>query len=339
MWKIVFTLIGTFIGAGFISGKEIYLFFFKYGLLSFLGIFFSCIILSLVMHKVYLIIDEQKIEDYDGFLLYIFKNVKYKNIIKCVINIYLLTSFCIMASGFADFIKQEFFVNKMITFIFFIYFCFYFFSKNVKEITKFNTVFIPLSVIIILLIFFKNINFFQIISLNFFRKNNLFFVKNNNFFRIFFNIFLYANYNLLTIIPMIIVSNKSIKKLKHKKYIPIFFSIIVFLLSVIIIAFFMYVSYAGKMEIFNLQMPMCEVVGLFNQSYKYVYLIVISIAIVTTALSSGFSYLENNGSRLYLVLGSLFFTQINFSDLISFFYPLFGIVGVYQTYKIVKIKK
>lgn len=30
MLKVICTLIGTFIGAGFASGKEIYLFFFKY---------------------------------------------------------------------------------------------------------------------------------------------------------------------------------------------------------------------------------------------------------------------------------------------------------------------
>ena len=38
MLKVICTLIGTFIGAGFASGKEIYLFFFKYNIYGILGI-------------------------------------------------------------------------------------------------------------------------------------------------------------------------------------------------------------------------------------------------------------------------------------------------------------
>ena len=36
--KVVFVIIGTFIGAGFASGQEIYIFFFKYGINGLVGI-------------------------------------------------------------------------------------------------------------------------------------------------------------------------------------------------------------------------------------------------------------------------------------------------------------
>ena len=50
--KTVFVLIGTIIGAGFASGKEIYLFFFQYGFNGLIGIIISSIIFSYIIWKI-----------------------------------------------------------------------------------------------------------------------------------------------------------------------------------------------------------------------------------------------------------------------------------------------
>ena len=49
--KIVFVIIGTMIGAGFASGKEIYLFFFSYGLEGTIGLIISSIITGITIYK------------------------------------------------------------------------------------------------------------------------------------------------------------------------------------------------------------------------------------------------------------------------------------------------
>ena len=50
--KVVLVIIGTLIGAGFASGKEVYVFFNKYGSCGLYGMILSGIILSLVIYKV-----------------------------------------------------------------------------------------------------------------------------------------------------------------------------------------------------------------------------------------------------------------------------------------------
>ena len=49
--KVVFVIIGTLIGAGFASGKEVYIFFNKYGSLGLLGVVLSGIFISIVIYK------------------------------------------------------------------------------------------------------------------------------------------------------------------------------------------------------------------------------------------------------------------------------------------------
>lgn len=51
--KVVFVIIGTIIGAGFASGKEIYLFFVIYGKNGMIGILISSILIGLVIYKVF----------------------------------------------------------------------------------------------------------------------------------------------------------------------------------------------------------------------------------------------------------------------------------------------
>ena len=58
--KVIFVIIGTFIGAGFASGQEIYLFFFKYGINGIIGIIISSLILGIIISKTLRIIKENK---------------------------------------------------------------------------------------------------------------------------------------------------------------------------------------------------------------------------------------------------------------------------------------
>ena len=50
--KVIMVIIGTLIGAGFASGREIYLFFLKYGKLGQIGIIVSGIFTSLIIYLV-----------------------------------------------------------------------------------------------------------------------------------------------------------------------------------------------------------------------------------------------------------------------------------------------
>ena len=65
--KVVLVIIGTLIGAGFASGKEIYVFFNKYGSCGLYGMILSGIILSLVIYKVLKLTKNNKIDEYNFY--------------------------------------------------------------------------------------------------------------------------------------------------------------------------------------------------------------------------------------------------------------------------------
>ena len=99
IFKVVFVIIGTLIGAGFASGQEMYLFFFSYGIEGLIGIVVSCILMGLIIYKALCLIDKYNIKTYKEFLEMFIKpkqNESFfnlKNIVNIVINIFILVTF------------------------------------------------------------------------------------------------------------------------------------------------------------------------------------------------------------------------------------------------------
>ena len=91
---------------------------------------------------------------------------------------------------------------------------------------------------------------------------------------------------------------------------------------------------------------MC-IVGKYGKLYRYVYSFIIAGSISTTAISSGFSFLKENTKNrvdyekniLYLILGSIVSIRVGFSRAIEIAYPVFGIVGIIQSFYILKLHK
>ena len=170
MLKVICTLIGTFIGAGFASGKEIYLFFFKYNIYGILGIVISVMFMGYIIYKTLNISRNYNIFSYNNFLDYMIKNKLIKIILINIIDIFLIISFCIMVSGFSAFMYQEFNINIIIGFIFMLMCSYCAFKKHSTGVIKINNILIPVIVFIIFFIVIKKINLYE---LNFFNNVNL----------------------------------------------------------------------------------------------------------------------------------------------------------------------
>lgn len=348
MLKVICTLIGTFIGAGFASGKEIYLFFFKYQVYGILGIIVSAIFIGYIIYKVLNISKRNNICNYNEFLNYLIKNKLIKIILINIIDVFLIISFCIMVSGFSAFIYQEFNINIIIGFIFMLICSYCAFKRKATGIIKINNILIPIIIFIIFFIVIKKVNLYE---LNFidglngevFNINN--FINNckiENFKFLIFSI-LYANYNLLTIIPIVVTMSNVTKNKKEIKYISIICSIIIFILSMSIFA----ILSQSNFNVGNLEMPVVFIVGRYGIFYKYIYCLVVGIAIFTTAISVGYGYLQNyennkekyNKKIILLILCSIIAIPIGFSKLIELLYPIFGGIGLVQSLYVIKKKR
>ena len=68
MFNAILVIIGTIIGAGFASGKEIFTFFNSYGYYGFLGLLISEVIIGFVIYKAFYIIINYNIKSYSEFV-------------------------------------------------------------------------------------------------------------------------------------------------------------------------------------------------------------------------------------------------------------------------------
>ena len=65
---ILFTIIGAIIGAGFASGQEIYLFFYRFGTNGLIGIVLCNILMATIIYKTLNLTYSDNIETYKEFL-------------------------------------------------------------------------------------------------------------------------------------------------------------------------------------------------------------------------------------------------------------------------------
>ena len=328
IYNITFVIIGTIIGAGFASGQEIYAFFNKYGFNGLIGICISIILMSYIIYKTFKIVLDNDINNYEEFVKKImpqkFKNNKILRLtINNIINIFLLICFNIMVAGFATYFVQELNISKWFGAIIIAVSTFITLSNSIDGVIKINTYLIP---IIILLITFLGINKIENVSIV---SENY----NNSMYWILSSI-LYASYNSITLIPILISLKDKINTKKQPIIISICVGIIMLVLSIII--FLLMNTFIN--EIFNIEIPLVYIASSLGRGFKYIYGIVILIAIFTTAIGSGYGFLVNvtKNRKSYLIcagaicLGSILVGQIGFSSLINLLYPVFGYLGIIQ---------
>ena len=347
--KVVFVIIGTFIGAGFASGQEMYIFFFKYGINGLIGILISSIILGIIISKTLKIIKENNIQSYKEFLDNIIAkktNTKAKNNISqktnkliqtmnIIVNTFILVTFFIMIAGFGTYFAQQFGINQLIGSSILAIIVYIILNTNVKGVVKANEIVVPILVTLVIIIGVANLKNISIINID----NYL--IQNDNIAFI-LQAILYASYNSILLIPVLITLNKYIKNKKQTTIIGITSTLIILTMSVLIFLLLIKVD----VNIENLEMPVVYVVSNMLRILEYIYGIVILGSIFTTAISLGISFLQNTVKNkksytqiaLIMCITSVIISKIGFSNLVNMLYPIFGYLGILQIYKIV-IKK
>lgn len=363
---ISMVIIGSIIGAGFASGQEINSFFYKYGIIGILGIIISIFLISLIIYKVFLIIKKENINTYKNFLEIIFeknnkeiinkknkiknnkkiineknnlkinknKYLNISNITNIIINIFLIISFFIMIAGVGAYFNQEYNMSAILGSSILAVICLIIFINNIEGLIKINNYLIPILIFFLIIIGIKNINNLNIIEIN--HKKII-----NNFIPTILSGITYASYNIILLIPALITLKNKIKK--NNIFLISFFSgIILFILALII--YFLLINI--KININKIEMPAVYVVGKYFPQFKKIYEFIILTSILTTAISEGISVLENTCKNkknytqfaIVLCITSVIFSKIGFSNLINLLYPIFGILGFFQIFIILKHK-
>ena len=289
------------------------------------------IIMAITIYKTLKIIYDKNVENYKEFLNIIFDGKIYlSNIINNIINVFLCVTFFIMISGFGAYLAQSFNFNKILGSGILAILSFFILKNKNGGFAKINEIIIPILILFVLIIGIKNIEF---ISEN---KSNI--LINKSAFWI-LQAILYASYNLILTEPVLISLKKYIQSQKQILFISIGVCIIMILLAGIEFLLLMNVDVDFK----SLDMPLVYVVENKFSKLKLIYGAIILIAIFTTAISVGNSFLNNvyqkskNYPQIVLILciTSVIISPIGFSKLVERLFPLFGFLGIVQVFKIV----
>ncbi len=337
--KVVFVIIGTFIGAGFASGQEIYLFFFSYGINGLIGILISSILMGYVIYKTLKIIKQYNLQNYKEFLDTIIykkttkynKNSSIAKVINLVVNTFTLVTFFIMIAGFGTYFAQEFGINQLVGSFILATITYIILNTSVKGVVKANGIIVPILIILVGIIGILNLKNLPLLQI----KNYM--IPNNNIGFI-LQAILYASYNSILLIPVLITLNKYIKNKKQITKISILSSVIIAIMSTLIFLLLTKVD----VDIEKLEMPAVYVVSNMFYILKYLYGFVILGSIFTTTISLGMSFLQNTSKNeksyshiaLIMCITSVVVSKIGFSNLVNLLYPVFGYLGLLQIYKI-----
>ncbi len=332
IFKVVFVIIGTMIGAGFASGQEMYLFFFSYGIEGLIGILISSLIIGFVIYQTFRLVNQYGINTYKDFLdILIRKNSKLKAIINTIINIFILITFFIMIAGFGAYFEQEMGMNSLIGSSLLAIATFIIFMTSVKGVVKANELLVPILIGFLVVIGLINLKDIHLLELG-----NYIIRSNSSSFIL--SAILYSSYNSILLIPVLLTLKSYIQDKRQILKIATTSTIIIILLSIVVFLLLVRVD----VDITKLEMPAVYVVTNMFKVLRYVYGFIILGSIFTTAISLGTSFLQNTTKNkksytqiaVIMCITSVIISKIGFSNLVSLLYPIFGYLGLLQILKL-----
>ena len=311
--KITILILGTMIGAGFASGKEITIFFTIFGYYSFLCLPLVFFGFYFYIYKLLRLGAENKIENTNQLNYLIFK----KN--NKIIKIFTFISFVIISSTMISGFKESLEISSTFSLILFIFIVIIFLciliNKNLKYLNIICMVTIPITIIIICIICFTNFDGLH---------NTLL----SNIVLLPYNTITYITRNVFLCYFVISSSSFGLTQKQCKK--------ISFWSSIILCAVMAVMIFAGicNPETISDSIPMLSLAQSQDALY-IIYAILIEFAIITTLISttitvkSFFNFKSKILNSFLAVILCVMCSFIKFDFLIKYFYPIIGIFGAY----------
>ena len=171
----------------------------------------------------------------------------------------------------------------------------------------------------------------------------LHFVKNylinNNSYNFLLSSVVYCSYNSILLIPVLITLKNYIKNKRQVISISAISTIIIVSLSISLF----FILTKVDVDISKLEMPAVYVVSKMFKLFEIIYGFIILGSIFTTAVSLGNSFLQNVSKNkksythiaFFMCITSIVISQIGFSNLINYLYPIFGYLGIVQIVRLI----
>ncbi len=321
--KIASVYVGSVIGAGFASGREIVEFFGVYGTKGIVGMIISGILFSLVGSLLLLKVYKYKIKSLNELINKLFGE-KFGFMLDTIIGFSLYTGYSVMLSGSGAVFEEELGLSFNLGIITMVLFTFIVFLFKLEGLSLINTILVPILIIGIL---FTSIYLNVREGFNFSNIEGVRLTGKGNFIT---SSLLYFGSNSLIII---IVFSSILPLIKNKKTAILGGATggaILFLLGLsILMSMLIYYN-----EVIHLEVPMLKICGNIASGYRKIYAVILWIAIFTTAIANGFGFMnriENKNKLLYtglFCLSAIPLAKFGFAKLVGIIYPISGLIGI-----------
>lgn len=327
IFQIAAVFIGTVVGAGLASGKEITQFFTSFGLSSFLGILFCGVFYVLIGSIIAKIGIKYSLNSYSDVLKVISPNLLGK-ITGVITTLYLISSASIILAGSGALINQFFGIPKIFGSLIMLCIACIFLLKDTEGLIEVNSFIVPsllftIALIIVLYFLFckDSISLQHIATFEPPKKG------------VILSTILYSGYNILCCSGVLVPLSNETKDSKIMIYGVAFGALGLTLLSGSINLLLL----ANQPYIFELEIPLLLVAQRFGNVIQALLLVIIWLEMFSTEVSDVYSIsktLEQTfdikfKKAIFIVLAvALPISQIGFSNLISTLYPLFGILSL-----------
>lgn len=261
-------------------GKEIALFFGKYGIIGIIGIIISSIFMGSIIYMVLNLAKKEKIEQYKDLSKYLYKKSMIREIIQTIMNIFLLISFYVMIAGFSAYFWQELGIPTIIGSIIIATLSYITFIGNIDRLIKVNTFLIPILIISVLFLSIQSTNKLEVNIMPVIKQSSTSWIT---------SAILYGSYNSIILIPILLSIQKKLTQKKQIKIVAITCTIILILLAICILALIWKID----ININNIELPTVYIASKMGKIYQYMYGFIILVSIYTSAVSAGYGILEN----------------------------------------------
>ncbi|MBS4172305.1 hypothetical protein [Bacillus sp. FJAT-49736] len=320
-FQVAAVYVGTVIGAGFATGKEIVEFFTKYGFVGFLAILLAGYLFILLGSKVMVKAIDLKANSYEELNEYLFGSILAK-IMNIFMMIMLIGVCAVMLSGAGAVFQQELGIAKWIGVYFTIGLTILVMAVGSKGIFAVNTFVVPIMILFNFLLMTTSVTHWQFFDRLIEIPSNL------NIWKVVVSPFSYAAFNLALAQAVLVPIAGEVKDKKVVKLGGIIGGI---LLTLILIS-----SHFTLITLPNVQFYEIPMAAIVKNSFIGIYFIYVLIIFgeIFTSLIGNIYGLEKQFSKYFSIHRVWIFTIIliiiyclsyfHYGTLLSYLYPLFG---------------
>lgn len=327
IFQIATVFIGTIVGAGLASGKEITEFFTKYGFKSFLGIIICGLFYIIMCSIISRLSIDYNLDSYSDVINIISPNILGK-FTGAITTLFLISSASIILAGSGALLHQFFGIPKIIGSLIMIAIAIFFLLRGTDGLIEVNSFIVPGLICTITLI---TILYFLFCKNDIAFSNIMSFPAQKN--GIVLSTILYAGYNTLSASGVIVpLSNQ--KKEKKTMIIGIIAGAAGLTLLCMLINVLLTIN---QPYIYKYEIPLLFVADRFGNIIKAILLTIIWLEMFSTEVSDVFS-ISKTLSQVFninfkkaifpVLLTALIISLFGFGNLINKLYPLFGLLSL-----------